>query len=78
MSEFCSRSISLEQMDRLGLNFVYAFILARSMLELLPVIFPKFVTELWPMIDIRISFLLNILGTNHIDKIYAGIVTCHF
>ena len=32
------------------LNY-YAFILARSRLELLPVTFLKFVTELWPLID---------------------------
>ena len=37
---------------------------SRSRLELLPVIFVKFVTELCPLIDIRILFPLNILRTN--------------
>ena len=47
-------------MDRISPNFVYAFILTTSRLELFPVIFCLFVTELWPMIDVRILFLLNI------------------
>ena len=51
-------------MDRFRPNFVYAFILTRSRLGLLPVIFRIFVTELWSLIYIRISFLLNILWTN--------------
>ena len=48
----------------------------------------KFATELLPLIDVRIEFLLNILKTNRpiktkfcihiiIDKIYFGIVN-HF
>ena len=41
-------------------NFVCALVLTRSRLELLPVIFRKFVTELWPLIDV----LLNALITN--------------
>ena len=47
--------------------------------------FGKFATELWPLIDVRIKFLLNILKTNRpiktkfcihiiIDKIYIGSV----
>ena len=47
--------------------------------------FGKSATELWPLIDVRIEFLLNILITNGqietkfcihiiIDKIYFGIV----
>ena len=48
--------------------------------------FGKFATELRPLIDVRIEFLLNILKTNRptktkfcihiiiIDKIYVGIV----
>ena len=47
--------------------------------------FGKFTTELLPLIDVRIEFLLNILKTNRpiktkfykhiiIDKIYFGIV----
>ena len=50
--------------------------------------FGKFATELRPLIDVRIWFLLNILKTNRpiktkfcihiiIDKIYVGIVN-HF
>ena len=45
----------------------------------------KFATELWPLIDVRFLFLLNILKTNRpiktkfcihiiIDKIYVGII----
>ena len=51
--------------------------------------FGKFATELWPLIDVRIKFLLNILKTNRpiktkfcihiiIDKIYFGIVNRGF
>ena len=51
--------------------------------------FGKFATELLPLIDIRIEFLLNILKTNRpiktkfcihniIDKIYFGIVKIVF
>ena len=47
--------------------------------------FDKSATELWPLIDVRIEFLLNISKTNRpiktkfcihiiIDKIYVGIV----
>ena len=49
--------------------------------------FGKFETELLPLINVRIEFLLNILKTNRpmktkfciriiIDKIYFGIVNC--
>ena len=40
---------------------MYAFILTRSRLGLLRVKFHKFITELWPLIDVGISFPLNIL-----------------
>ena len=50
MSEFCFRSISLERMDRISSDFVYA--LTRSRQGMLPVICRKFVTELWPLIDV--------------------------
>ena len=51
--------------------------------------FGKFATELLPLIDVRIEFLLNILKTNRpiktkfciyiiIDKIYFGIVNRFF
>ena len=43
--------------------FVYAFIWSRSMRGLLHINCCKFVTELWPLIDVRISFPLNILTT---------------
>ena len=64
---------------------VYALILTISWLGLLPVIFCKFVIELWPFIGVRISFPLNMFRMNRqnwtkfckcidIDKI----VTCDF
>ena len=51
--------------------------------------FGKFATELLPLIDVRIEFMLNILKTNRpiktkfciniiIDKIYFGIVNLVF
>ena len=64
MSDFHSCSISLERMDTISLNFVYALILTRSRLELLPVIFPKCVTDLWLLIDVRVSFQKNVFTTN--------------
>ena len=53
-----------EQLDRILPNFVYALILTRSRMVLLPVIFCEFVTELGPLIGVRILFPLNILRTN--------------
>ena len=47
-------------MDIISPNFIYALILTRSTLALLAVIFRKFVRELWPLIDVRITLLLNI------------------
>ena len=41
---------------------MHIYILTRSRLGLLPVIFCLFVTELWPLIDM-ILFLLNIFRT---------------
>ena len=52
-------------------------------------IFRIFVLELWPLIYSKISFPLNILRTNgqiltklyitiYTNKIYIGIVSCHF
>ena len=83
MPEFRFHLISLEQMDICD-QTEYAFILTRSRLRLFSVIFRKCVTELWPMFDVRISFLLHILRKNwqnftkfyiyiHIDKIYFGL-----
>ena len=48
-------------MDRISPNFIYAFILTRSTLGLSAVIFGKFVSMLWPLIDVRIRLTLNIL-----------------
>ena len=84
---FCS--ISWEQMHRISANFIYAFILTRSTLGLLHIIFHTIVLELWPLIYSKISFPLKILRTNgqiliklfitiYTDKIYVGIVSCHF
>ena len=48
-------------MDEFWLSFVYALINTRSMLYLMHVIFGQFLTELWPLIDVRILFMFNIL-----------------
>ena len=72
-------------MEIIASTFEYAFIMKRSRLGLLAVIFRLFVTELWPLIDVRISFPVNIFRTNEqnfikicicidIDKIYIRIV----
>ena len=70
--KFCFRSISLEQNDRISPNFVYEFVLTRSKLGLLPVIFRTFVQELCPLIYARIPFPLNILRTkgHTLTKLY--------
>ena len=61
MSEFRFHSISGEQIDRISPNFVYVCISTISRLGLLPVIaFCLFFTEVWPLIDVRILFVLNI------------------
>ena len=76
-------------MDRISPNFIYAFILTRSTLGLLHIIFRTFVPELWPFIYSKIWFPLNILRTNgqiftklyitiYTDKINVGIVSCNF
>ena len=80
---------SSKPIGRISLNFIYAFILTRSTFGLLHIIFRTFVPELWPLIFSKISLLLNILRTNgqiltklyitiYTDKIYVGIVCCHF
>ena len=48
--KFRFRSISGEQIDRISLNFMYAFILTRPRLKMLPVIVSLLVIELWPLI----------------------------
>ena len=58
-------------MDRISPNFIYAFILTRSSLGLLHIIFRSFVPELWPLIYTEI-YLKNIFSPNFI---YAFILT---
>ena len=58
MSEFCFHLISWEQIDGFWWNFVYA------VLWLTHEIFPNFSTDLWPLIDVKISFFLNIFRNN--------------
>ena len=60
MSEFRFRSIFLEQMDIISSNFVYALILTRSKLGLLPVNFRKFAAEFWPLIDVDLDFYAHL------------------
>ena len=47
-------------MDIFGPNFILLFILTSSTLGLIADIFGKFARELWPLIDFRITFPLNI------------------
>ena len=76
-------------MVRISPNFIYAFILTRSKMGSLHIIFCLLVPELLPQNGAKILFPFNILRTdvqnftkfyicNHIDKIYVGIVTDHF
>ena len=58
MSELCFHLISWEQIDGFWWNFVYA------VLCLTHEIFPDFSTELWPLIDVKISIFLNIFRNN--------------
>ena len=51
-------------MDRISPNFVNTLTLIVSMLGLQNVKFRKLTTELRSLIDVRISFPLNILRTN--------------
>ena len=75
-------------MDRISQNTIYAFILTRSKLGLSHIIFR---TDTRVMIYAIILFQFNILRTNGLnfnklyiyitintDKIYVGIVSCHF
>ena len=48
-------------MDRISPNLIQLLILTNSTLGLLAVIFCKFVRELWPLIEVRITLPLNIL-----------------
>ena len=58
MSEFCFHLISWEQIDGFWWNFVYAVLWL--MLEM----FLNILTELCPLIDVKISIFLNILRNN--------------
>ena len=51
--EFRFCSISCEQIDRISPNFIYAFILTRSTLGLLLIIFRTFVPEEWHLIYVE-------------------------
>ena len=55
-------------MHRILPNFVYALILTRSR----PDIFRKFVTELWPLINVRISF--RSISLKQLDMISSNFV----
>ena len=71
MSVFRFCSISLEQMDRNRPTFVHALTFTRSKLR-----FFAFATELRPLIDVRISFPLNIFSANgQPNVVYALILT---
>ena len=61
-------------MDRISPSFVYAFILTIYRL-LLPVIFCLFITELRPLIDVRIVFLLNIFSFSCSISLELGLFT---
>ena len=58
MSELCFYIISWEQIDGFQWNFVYA------VLWLTHEIFLNFSTELWPLIDVKISVFLNIFRSS--------------
>ena len=58
MSEFCFYLISWEQIVGFWWNFEYA------VLWLTHEIFLNFSTELWPLIDVKISIFLNIFRNN--------------
>ena len=54
----------LESLLTFYFYFIYAFLLTRTSLELLHIIFRTFVLELWPLICAKFSFPFSILGTN--------------
>ena len=54
MSEFHFCSLALER------NSVYALILTRSRLGLLPVLLRKFAAELWPLIEVDWDFYAHL------------------
>ena len=54
-------------MDRISPNFIYAFILTRSRLGLLLIIFRTFVPELWPLIYAKMFVSAQYLENIWID-----------
>ena len=64
MSECHFCSVFWGQIDRMWQNLAYTLILTTSRLGLLNINFRKFITELWSLIDVWISFPRNILKTN--------------
>ena len=69
----CFRSISWKQLMEFDPNFAYASILTKSRLGLLSGNFHKFVTELWPLTDVRISFWWQNLSWEQIDGIWPNV-----
>ena len=64
---FCHNFVSAQYLENKLIEFhkiLYAFILTRSTLGLLRIIFRSIVPELWPLIYPIISFQLNIVRTN--------------
>ena len=72
---FASAQYLGNKIGRISPNFIYAFLLTRSNLGLLHIIFHTFVPELWSLIYAKILFPLNILRTNwqNFTKFYMSI-----
>ena len=58
--DLCRNFISAQYLENKWTGFGQT-LYSNSRLALLAVIFCKFVAELWPLIDVRITFPLNIL-----------------
>ena len=67
MPKFCFCSISQEQIEWFSPNFIYAFILTRSSLRLMRVIFRTFIPGLWPFTLPKFHFCS--LSCEQIDRI---------
>ena len=65
LSQFHFHSISLEQIDRILPNFVYAFILTRSRLGLLHIIICTLVIELWHLCK---NFVQNFISAQYLEN----------
>ena len=61
--EWCQNFVSAQYLEKelINFDFAYAMILTTSSLWLLNDHFSQFITELWPLNDVRILFPLNIL-----------------